>query len=165
MRILVISDTHIPVVADKLPAIVIEEAKKSDFCLHAGDFISDTVFYELSRIIKTYGVLGNMDESSLKGKLPEKQIIEFGSVRLGLIHGRGSPAMLMDYINAAFGQELNNLNMVVFGHTHNPLDKEINGKIYFNPGSCTDKVFAPYSSYGILEIEKNTVKRRIVKIG
>jgi len=165
VRILVISDTHIPAVADKLPAIVTEEAKKSDFCLHAGDFISDSVFYELSKITKTYGVLGNMDDSSLKGKLAEKQIIELGSIRLGLIHGRGSPAVLMDYINTEFRQELNTLNIIVFGHTHHPLDKEIGGRIYFNPGSCTDRVFALYPSYGILEIDGKNIKRRIVKLG
>ena len=165
MRILVISDTHIPVVADKLPAIVIEEAKKSDFCLHAGDFISDSVFHELSKITKIYGVLGNMDESSLKGKLAEKQIVKFGSIRLGLIHGRGSPATLMDYINTEFAGELNTLDIIVFGHTHNPFDKEIDGRIYFNPGSCTDRVFAPYPSYGILEVDGNSIKRRIVKLG
>ncbi|MFA5007715.1 MAG: metallophosphoesterase [Candidatus Omnitrophota bacterium] len=165
MRLLVISDTHIPVAAKQLPQQIIEEAKKSNFCIHAGDFISDSVFYELSKATKTYGVLGNMDDSSLKGKLPEKQIIEFGSVRLGLIHGRGSPATLMDYINTEFKQELSTLNIIVFGHTHHPLDKEIGGRIYFNPGSCTDIIFAPYPSYGILDIEGNNVKRRIVKLG
>jgi len=165
VRILVISDTHIPIVADELPAIVIEEAKKSNFCLHAGDFISESVFYELSKITKTYGVLGNMDDLSLKGKLPEKQIIELGNIRLGLIHGRGSPATLMDYINSEFKQELNTLNIIVFGHTHHPLDKEIDGRTYFNPGSCTDRVFAPYPSYGVLEIDGRNIKRRIVKLG
>lgn len=165
MRILVISDTHIPIVANKLPPAVIEEAKKSNFCIHAGDFIAANVFDELSKITKTYGVLGNMDDCDLKNKLPEKQIIELGSIRLGLIHGRGSPATLMDYINMEFKQEINTLNMVIFGHTHHPLDKEIDGKIYFNPGSCTDRVFAPYPSYGVLEIDGQNIKRRIVKLG
>lgn len=163
MRVLVISDTHIPVVTDKLPAVIIEEAKKSDFCMHAGDFIAANVFYELSKITKTYAVCGNMDNSDLRKELPEKQIIEFGSIRAGLIHGRGSPATLMDYINTEFKQELNTINIIVFGHTHHPLDKEIDGRVYFNPGSCTDRVFTPEPSYGILEIDGKNVKRRIVK--
>jgi putative phosphoesterase len=165
VRILVISDTHIPVVSDKLPEVIIEEAKKSDFCIHAGDFISADVFDCLSKITKSYGVCGNMDESDLRGKLPEKQVIQFGDIRLGLIHGRGSPAALMDYINAEFKNELNALDIIVFGHTHHPLDKEICGRIYFNPGSCTDTIFAPYSSYGILEIKGKSIKRKVVKIG
>lgn len=165
MRILVISDTHIPVVADKLPAAVLEEAKKSDCCLHAGDFISEGVFNELSRITKTYGVLGNMDDSTLKNKLPEKRVLELEGVRIGLIHGRGSPSTLMDYINSEFKQEMSSLNMIIFGHTHNALDKEIGGRIYFNPGSCTDTVFALCPSYGIIEINEKNIKRRIVKLG
>jgi hypothetical protein len=165
VKILVVSDTHIPVVAEKLPQAVIEEAKKSDFCVHAGDFIAADVFYDLSKIVKTYGVLGNMDEPDLKGELPEKQIIELGDVHIGLIHGRGSPAMLMEYINTEFQKELNTLNMIIFGHTHHSLDKEVCGRIYFNPGSCTDRVFAPYPSYGILEIDGKNIKRRIVRLG
>jgi len=38
-------------------------------------------------------------------------------------------------------------------------------KIYFNPGSPTDTIFAPYQSYGILEINGKEIKRSIVKIG
>ncbi|MCK9614561.1 MAG: metallophosphoesterase [Candidatus Omnitrophica bacterium] len=163
MRILVISDTHIPIVADKLPAVIIEEAKKSNFCIHAGDFVAASVFYELSKITKTYAVCGNMDNSDLRKELPEKQIIELGSIRVGLIHGRGSPAMLMDYINTEFKQELSTINIIIFGHTHNPLDKEIDGRIYFNPGSCTDRIFVPCPSYGILEIDGKNINRRIVK--
>ncbi|MFA5337009.1 MAG: metallophosphoesterase [Candidatus Omnitrophota bacterium] len=163
MRVLVISDTHIPVVADKLPAVVIEEAKKSDACIHAGDFVDVKVFYELSKITKTYAVCGNMDNSDIRKELPEKQIIELGSIRAGLIHGRGSPATLMNYIDTEFKQELNTLNIIIFGHTHHPLDKEIGGRVYFNPGSCTDRVFAPEPSYGILEIDGKNITRRIVK--
>ncbi|MDP2922762.1 MAG: metallophosphoesterase [Candidatus Omnitrophota bacterium] len=164
MRILVISDTHIPLAAKKLPAIIEEEAKGSDCCLHAGDFVSNEVFEALSRLTKTYAVYGNMDNSELKKKLPEKESIDFEGVRLGLIHGRGSPVNLIDCIKREFSEEFKKLDIVVFGHSHYPLDKEIDKKIYFNPGSPTDKVFTPYCSYGILEIEGKVIKRRIVKI-
>jgi len=165
MRVLVISDTHVPAVAKELPLIIQEEAKKSDCCLHAGDFIVASILQDLSRLTKTYAVQGNMDSFDLKKDLPEKAVIELGDVKIGLIHGRGSPATLMDYIKKEFKQQSSELDMIVFGHTHYPLDKEIDGKIYFNPGSSTDRVFAPYPSYGILEIDGKNIKRRIVKIG
>ena len=44
-------------------------------------------------------------------------------------------------------------------------NKEIEGKIYFNPGSPTDKMFTPHLSYGILEINGKNLKRKVVKIG
>ena len=165
MRILVISDTHIPAVTNALPEIIQEEAKKSDCCLHAGDFIVASVLQDLARLTKTYAVCGNMDSFDLKKDLPEKLILQFEDVKIGLIHGRGSPAALMDYIKKEFKAQSNELDMIVFGHTHYPLDKEMDGKIYFNPGSSTDKVFAPYPSYGILDINGKNIKRRIVKIG
>lgn len=164
MRILVISDTHIPVAAKELPSIIMEEAKKSDLCFHAGDLISINVFQALSKITKTYAVRGNMDSFNLSEQLPEKQIIEIGDITVGLMHGRGSPAALLDYVNKEFEQNLKKINILIFGHTHYPCDKEFGGRIYFNPGSPTDIVFAPYKSYGILEIEGKDIKRRVVKI-
>lgn len=68
MRILVISDTHIPVITDTLPSIIETEVKKSDCCFHAGDWISLEVFEKLSGQIKTYAVSGNMDDENVKKK-------------------------------------------------------------------------------------------------
>lgn len=164
MRALVISDTHIPIVTNDLPPVIIEEAKKSDCCIHAGDFVSIEVFEKLAKLTKVYAVHGNMDNLDIRDKFSEKNIIELEDTRVGLIHGRGSPATLIDYIKKEFCTELKKLDIIVFGHTHYPLDKVIEEKNYFNPGSPTDKVFAPYRSYGILEIEGKTIKRRIVKI-
>ena len=64
----------------------------------------------------------------------------------------------------SFSQEMEKIDLFVFGHSHRAFDEERDGKIYFNPGSCTDKVFTPQCSYGILEIEgklsSNKRKRR-----
>jgi putative phosphoesterase len=164
VRILVISDTHIPIVARELPAIIEEEAAKSDCIIHAGDFVSLEVFECLSKIAKVYGVCGNMDNADVAKKFAEKQTIEIENIHLGLIHGRGSPSGLMEYIKKEFGKDFAKLDIVVFGHTHYPTNKEIGGKIYFNPGSATDKVFTPYRSYGILEISGKNIKRRLIEI-
>ena len=66
MRVLVLSDTHIPIAQEKLPPIIQKEAKSSDYCLHAGDFISYSVYKDLSSWTKTIGVCGNMDEPELQ---------------------------------------------------------------------------------------------------
>jgi len=164
VRILVIADTHIPVTAKQLPRVVVEEAKQCDCCIHAGDIISIAAFHALSQLIKTHAVLGNMDNVELQGKLPYKTILAFDSIRLGLIHGRGSPSNLIEYIKKEFVAEMKDIDMFIFGHSHYPLNKEIDGKVYFNPGSPTDKIYAPYCSYGILEIQGKTIKRSIIEI-
>jgi len=163
-RILALSDTHIPTAADSLPAIIEEEAKRSDYCLHAGDFVSYSVLETLSSFKKTYGVYGNMDQEMITKELPEQQILKFEDVTLSLTHGAGHPANLISYIQNKFSERSEKIDIFVFGHSHRATDKEVEGKIYFNPGSPTDKVFAAYRSYGILEINGAEIKRRIVKV-
>jgi hypothetical protein len=165
MRILVLSDTHIPATATKLPGIVEKEAGASDCCLHCGDYIVYSVYETLSRLTKIYGVCGNMDGTTIKTKLPEKQILKFEDVTLALTHGGGHPQKILEYIDREFAEESGNVDIFVFGHSHAPLNQKINGKIYFNPGSPTDTLFTPYRSYGILEIKGKEIKGRIVKIG
>ena len=91
MRILVLSDTHIPVTASNLPEIIKKEAEASDCCLHCGDYIVYPVYETLSQWTKIYGVYGNMDGKAIKEKLPEKQILKFEGITLALTHGRGHP--------------------------------------------------------------------------
>ena len=106
MRVLVISDTHIPIVNKRLPKRIEEEARASDCCIHAGDFISYKVFEDLSRLTKeVYGVSGNMDSEDVTERLPQKRIIELEKVKIGLTHGRGTPAHLIDYVDMAFSKE------------------------------------------------------------
>ena len=165
MRILVLSDTHIPVTAPNLPDIIEKEAQASDYCLHCGDYIIYSVYKTLSQWTKIHGVFGNMDGEAIKTKLPEKQILKFGGITLALTHGGGHPKKILEYVNKEFVCETKNVDIFVFGHSHIPLNEEIGGKIYFNPGSPTDTMFTPYRSYGILEINGKEIKRRIVKIG
>ena len=106
-----------------------------------------------------------MDGEAIKTKLPEEQILKFGEITLALTHGGGHPKKILEYINKKFSNQAGNIDIFVFGHSHNPCNEEIDGKIYFNPGSATDTMFTPYRSYGILEIDGSKIKRRIVKIG
>jgi len=165
MKILVLSDTHIPVTASKLSKIIEKEAKACDCCLHCGDYIIYPVYEVLSQWAKIYGVCGNMDEDTIKNNLPAKQILKFEEITLAITHGAGHPKKILEHINREFASEAKDIDIFVFGHSHMPLNEEINGKIYFNPGSPTDTIFAPYQSYGILEINGKEIKRSIVKIG
>jgi len=164
MRILVISDTHIPVSSDRLPSEIENEAKKCDCCLHAGDFITLDTFNTLSSLTKVYGVHGNMDDAAVIEKLPIKQTIKLEDITIGLTHGHGTPNNLINCIKFEFSKEYSKIDIFVFGHSHQPMNKEIDGKIYFNPGSPTDQIFTPYRSYGILEINGKAIKREVVKI-
>ena len=148
MKIGVISDTHIPRAAPDLPQALCEALKEVDLIIHAGDLLELWVLEKLNRIAKTIAVYGNMDSHEVVNVLPEKKTIEVGNFKIGLIHGSGPPANLEKRACARF----KGVDVVVFGHSHTAYMEKRGETLLFNPGSPTDKVFAPYNSYGILEI-------------
>jgi putative phosphoesterase len=160
MKIGVISDTHIPERAPDLPKEVYAAFKNVDLILHAGDFVSIDVLNSLNKICPVKAVLGNMDYPELKNKLKEKEIISVGKFKIGLIHGQGHPKNLISFIKNAFGEKM---DVIVFGHSHTPLNEKQGDVLFFNPGSPTDTIFSPYRSYGIIEIN-DEIKGTIVRL-
>jgi uncharacterized protein len=158
MKIGVVSDTHSKV----LPQKMLSDFKGVDLILHAGDFCGLETLQVLKRINEVNAVYGNMDGSDLRKILPKSRIIELGDIRLGLFHGEGAPKNLIDTVKAQF--KGCKVDAIIFGHSHHPMNEMIDGILFFNPGSSTDQVFAPYQSYGILEINGKKISGRIVKI-
>lgn len=159
-KIAVLSDTHIPVAAKELPKTVYDGIAGVDMILHAGDILDMQVLDKLSKIAPVRAVCGNMDNDSACSKLPRKDIIKIGDCSIGLIHGWGPPSGLIDLV----GRQFKNVDVIVFGHSHSPLIEKRGGILFFNPGSPTDKVFAPYNSYGILTIDGKIITPQIIKI-
>jgi len=147
-KIGVISDTHIPRTASDLPEIVYKEFRSADMIFHAGDLTEMSVLKKLESIAPTHAVAGNMDNHEVKEALPQKKIINIGGFKIGLIHGYGPPSKIV----AAISKEFSGVDAIVFGHAHSPLCELINNTLFFNPGSPTDKIFAAYNSFGILEV-------------
>jgi putative phosphoesterase len=162
MKIGVISDTHISQKSEHLPKKILDDFKTADIVLHAGDLIGLSVLDELKKVCKTiYAVRGNMDTQEVKQKLNEKEIIQAGKYRIGLMHGSGNPAKLIGFLTDAFQED--KVDVIVFGHSHYPVNEKKKGILYFNPGSAMDKVFAQYNSYGILEINER-LEAKIIKL-
>ena len=68
--------------------------------------------------------------------LPLKRILNIADFRVGLIHGWGSPAMVPVNVLNEFKQD--NLDLIIFGHSHTPYLKYSGHTLLFNPGSATD---------------------------
>jgi putative phosphoesterase len=96
-RIIVISDTHIPAATRTLPEVIIEELKRSDLCIHAGDYISKQVVETINGYVKLEGVYGNMDSEEVRKMLPEKKVIKVENTTIGIIHGSGSYFNILGY--------------------------------------------------------------------
>lgn len=162
MIIGVVSDTHIPDRANVLPQKILDEFAKVDMVIHAGDILDPDVLEKLRTVCpKVVAVRGNMDSDRIKNDLPAKVLIKIGARTIGITHGIGNPKNLPAYLENEFKKE--KPDIVIFGHSHVPCNEERKGVLYFNPGSPTDTIFAPFRSYGIIEIN-DKVKARIVKL-
>ena len=151
MKIVVLSDTHIPERALDLPQKLYEDLKSADLILHAGDIASLDFYQQLKKkFAQLKAVQGNMDDAALKEVLPQKELIKADKVSLGLIHGWGSPSGLVDLVAQEFAKE--KPDIIIFGHSHQALTMEKDGILFFNPGSPTDKVFSARNTYGIIMI-------------
>ncbi|MDD5449272.1 MAG: metallophosphoesterase family protein [Candidatus Omnitrophica bacterium] len=160
IRIGVLSDTHIPIAAAVIPKEVVEGLAGTDLIVHAGDLVEPSVLKTLSGIAKVRAVRGNMDSAEVRSSLPDKDIIEIGGISIGLMHGWGPPSGLIELAE----REFKGADVIIFGHSHNPLIENKGRVLFFNPGSPTDRIFAPYNSYGILEIENKIVTPRIIRL-
>jgi putative phosphoesterase len=106
--------------------------------LHGGDLVTAAFLDELEAIgPPVHAVLGNVDEPALRGRLPERRVVELDGVRIGMVHDAGRAAGRLDRLRAAFA----GCAAVVFGHSHIPLhERSADGAFQiFNPGSPTDR--------------------------
>ncbi len=162
IRIGVISDTHIPSVTDKLPERVFAEFRGVDMILHAGDIVSLAVLESLASLSKVIAVCGNMDHLDVCAELPHKTIVEAGDFKIGLTHGFGSPGSLLDWVKKQF--EGDEVDAIVFGHSHHSFNEVIDGVLFFNPGTATDHRFSRELSIGMLEVDDSGIKGRIIEL-
>jgi hypothetical protein len=149
MKIGVISDTHLSRYHQGLADAIEKHFKDADLILHAGDVVEPQAL-DVFGGRKVMLVAGNMDSQAIRDAAPVKRIIPVGHYRIGLIHGWGAP----DGIEERLIKEFDAIDVLVYGHTHHASTLIKNGVLFFNPGSATDRRFAPFTSVGILEIER-----------
>lgn len=149
MQICILSDTHIRT-GRTLPKIVWEKLSQVDVIVHAGDLTSPSFLEELSLLAPTYAVRGNGDLWS--ESLADSLVIEIGGICIGITHGYlGKGSNTLERAFYTFEQE--QIDLLIFGHSHRPFKGYRNGVLLFNPGSPTDKRGQPQFSFGILRIE------------
>ncbi len=152
MKIGVISDTHIRSSAKLLPRIIFELFDGVDMILHAGDILIDEVIIELEAIAPVYAVAGNNDGYDMLDKYGTRKIINANGKRIGLTHGTGKGRTYLNAYSEFYGD---NVDCIVYGHSHKPHNEIIDGILFFNPGSPTSRRFEPRYSLGILNVDKD----------
>jgi uncharacterized protein len=159
--IAIISDTHMPRRARRLPEACVERIAGADLLLHAGDFMTLAVLRELEAIGPPLaGVQGNMDSAELRQILPVERIVEAGGARLAMIHDAGERRGRLERMRRRFGQRA---DAVVFGHSHFPLhERADDGFQIFNPGSPTERRRAPAHTMGMARAQDGRFRFELI---
>lgn len=146
---MVLSDTHLRTGSPRdLPGPVWDLVGGADAILHAGDVLDAGVLERLATVAPVHAVLGNNDRD-LVGALPETRLVELGGVTIGMIHDSGPRAGRAARLRRRFPEA----DVVVFGHSHQPLDEEgVGGQRLFNPGSPTQRRAQPFHTAGELRL-------------
>lgn len=118
--------------------------------LHAGDVCTPDVLDELSQWAPVHVVRGNNDGLDVATwGAPDTLTLELAGLPVAMVHDSGAaagrPARLRRWFPDA--------RLVVFGHSHIPLNEVHDGQRIFNPGSPTDKRRQPEGTAGFLRIE------------
>jgi putative phosphoesterase len=170
VRLLLMSDTHLPKRARELPAPLLAELPRADVVIHAGDWV-DTATLDLleSRSARLLAVYGNNDGPELRARLPEVARAELAGLRFGVVHETGAAQGRERRCAARFPD----LDVLVFGHSHIPWDTTAPGGLrLLNPGSPTDRRRRPYRTYmtatvtaggGLTEVELHRLPPRTVQ--
>ena len=143
MRMAVLADTHTDRL-EYLPQKVIDALSGVDLVIHAGDFTELQLLTDLRQLKEVKAVHGNMDSRQLKSILPTKELIEANGKRIGITHGSGAPWGIEERVGKAF--ESDQIDIIVYGHSHRSQNKVINDILFFNPGNAAD-------SFGIITID------------
>jgi putative phosphoesterase len=154
-RLLLISDTHVPARARRLPEQVLAAVDQADIVLHAGDWVTVDLLDALeSRARELIGVWGNNDGADLRARLPEVARTTVDGIRIAMVHETGSAAGREVRSDAAYPDT----DVLVFGHSHIPWDTvSPRGMRLLNPGSPTDRRRQPAPTFQWLVIDGGAI--------
>lgn len=149
MLVAVISDTHAPRRWTSCPAAVAALLDGVDLILHAGDVCTPDVLYELSVWAPVVAVRGNNDgEDVAAWGAPDTLELDLDGVAAAMIHDSGAAVGRAQRMARQFPAA----ELVVFGHSHIPLNEVHGRQRLFNPGSPTDRRRQQRGTMGLLTI-------------
>jgi uncharacterized protein len=105
-------------------------------------------------------VHGNIDSPGLQQRLPEELSLDAGGMTIAMLHDAGPAKGRLERMRTRFPDA----ELVVFGHSHMPLDEEHEGLRIFNPGSPTQRRRAPSHTMGVAEISDGRVQLRHLEV-
>ncbi len=156
----ILSDTHLARLTPEFTARVATCFKGASIILHAGDLTEPAI---LKAFVghEVHAVHGNMCSSASQGLLPLKKTIRVGNFAIGLIHRAGDSYDFEDRLVNEFDQ----VDCIVYGHTHRPACHQSGGVLFINPGSflATSRYGHP-GTYATLEVGADSLHAMIHEV-
>jgi putative phosphoesterase len=150
VRVIVLADTHAPRRWRSCPPAVAEQLRGADLILHAGDVCTAATLDELAGYAPVRAVLGNNDGRDVAAWGATGTLeLDLGGLSVAMLHDSGTAPRRAARLRRRFPAA----DLVIFGHSHIPLDHAENGQRIFNPGSPTDRRRQPRGTIGVLRIE------------
>lgn len=147
-RVGVLSDTH-----GMLRDCVYPSFETVDLIIHAGDVGREEVLKELKKMAPVVAVRGNTDGRWAADLLPLLEMVSVGEVMMAVLH---------DLVHLDMDPRAAGVDVVISGHTHQPLIETRSGVLYLNPGSIGPRRFDYPVSAAILEINGAALAPRIL---
>ena len=147
VKVGIISDTH-----GLLRPEVLEILKSCDCILHGGDINKPEILDALRPLASIYVVRGNNDKDWAEG-LAKTLTFSIEGVKFFMVHN-----------NRDVAWDLKDAQVVVFGHSHKYFEREIDGRLWLNPGSCGRSRFGGEVTMAVMTIEngKYNVEKIII---
>ena len=146
MRIGLISDTHSLMRDSALKAL-----RGVELILHAGDVGNRAVLDALRGLAPVYAVYGNVDPRD--GALVDSLDTEVDGYRIHMSHGHELGSPTPEALVARYDADI-----LIYGHTHRALVKELTGTLVINPGAAGPARFDVKPSVGLLTLPERRVE-------
>ena len=147
MKIGIVSDTH-----GLLRPEVIKALEGCEVILHGGDITGQNILEELGSIAPVYAVRGNGDKEWAE-HIPVFLDFELAGLRIYMTHKkRDLPSDMNDY------------DLVVFGHSHKYEEVRQGKTLMLNPGSCGPRRFHQAITMAVAEAADGSIEVKRIDI-
>jgi putative phosphoesterase len=159
MRVVIISDTHAPRFWKQCPARLIPHLRRAELILHAGDVCVASVLEELAAYAPVRVVQGNNDGADVAAWGAEETAeFHLEGLRVAMIHDSGARTGRLNRLHRRFPDA----DLVVFGHSHIPLDESDATLRIINPGSPTDKRRQTHGTIATLTVADGAIRQAAI---
>ncbi|MEF8877321.1 MAG: metallophosphoesterase family protein [Haloarculaceae archaeon] len=136
MRLAIVSDSHVPSREPSIPEWVLDRCRAADHVLHAGDYDSPEALATVREASpELTAIHGNIDPDL---GLPSVATLDCDGVRFVVTHGTGDMEGYKERVAGTVdANAVDGPTVGVSGHTHQVMDREVDGYRLLNPGSCT----------------------------